>query len=278
MKRIISAILCVGCLLSCSAKSKNDPVGPQTGTTPDDSSRQKTIAIMTYNIHGGIPQGGTAPDLYTLASVIKNAAPDVVVLQEVDSATTTSGKTDQARMLAGLAGFSYYFFANAFATDGGGFGVAILSRYPIENPVKTQLPKIPAPGYVEQRTLCTAQVRFPGNRVYTIASSHFDLTDVNRQAAVTTIVQALDASVYPVVFAGDLNVTPDNSIIHRLDSAGYTRTCTSGCNSFQASNPTEQIDYIMYKPAARFSVQSHKVITGTTASDHLPVMAVLTLN
>lgn len=263
-------------LSACSGKGKDVATTTGTGGT-DDSTRQKQIIVMTYNIHSGIPQGGTTPDLYSLAAVIKNAAPDVVLLQEVDSATVTSGKTYQAQTLASLAGFSYYFFANAFTTDGGGFGVAILSKYPIENPTKILLPKIAASGYVEQRVLCKTQIRFSGNMVYTVATSHFDLTDVNRQAGVTTIVNELAQSVYPVVFGGDFNVTPGNSIISRLDSAGFTKTCTSGCYSFQASNPTEEIDYIMYNPATRFSVNSHKVITGTTASDHCPVIAVLKL-
>jgi endonuclease/exonuclease/phosphatase family metal-dependent hydrolase len=278
MKKTSRFLLLIFCLLSCSGKSKDGPsASTSTGSSGDDSTRQKTITIMTYNIHGGIPQGGTVPDLYALASVIKNAGPDVVLLQEVDSATVTSGKTYQAQTLASLAGFSYYFFANAFSTDGGGFGVAILSKYPIENPSKILLPKIAASGYVEQRVLCKTQVRFSGNMVYTIATSHFDLTDVNRQAGVTTIVNELAQSVYPVVFGGDFNVTPNNSIISRLDSAGFTKTCTSNCYSFQASNPTEEIDYIMYNPATRFSVDSHKVITGITASDHCPVVAILML-
>lgn len=275
MKKILIICSILTVFISCSGKSESNPTSPGNGS--ENGERQDSVRIMTYNIHGGIPQGGTTPDLNTLASVIKAASPDVVMLQEADSATITSGKTDQTKELARLADFPYYYFANAFSTDGGGFGIGLLSKYPIENPSKTLLPKLPASGYVEQRALCKAQIRFTGNMVYTVATSHFDLTDVNRQAGVTTIVNELGKSVFPVIFGGDLNVSPSNSVITRLDSAGFKRTCTSNCFSFPANNPTGEIDYIMYNPAGRFSVLSHKVITGTTASDHLPVVAVLKL-
>lgn len=262
--------------IHCSGKAsmEPDPTNPPgNGNTP----RQETVTIMTYNIHGGIPSNGTVTDLPAIADVIKEAAPDVVMLQEVDSGTVTSGKLNQARELASLGSFAYFYYANAIATDGGGFGVALLSKYPIENPSKTLLPKLDAPGYVEQRLLCKAQIRFTGNMVYTVATSHFDLTDANRQAGVTVIIDELKQSAFPVIFGGDFNVTPDNSIITKLTAAGYVKTCSSGCASFSATSPTKEIDYIMYNPAGRFSVVSHQVVTGTTASDHLPVVAKLKL-
>lgn len=208
MKKISGALLLLFYLVSCSGKSKKDSLGtPVLGTISNDTNRQKTTKVMICKIYSGTTQRVTINDLYSLASVIKNAVLDVILLRKLESVTFTSGKTYQAQSFAILADFPYYFFTSAFITVGGGFGAAILYKYPIENLSKIWLPKIAASGYVKQKILSKEQKRFSGNLMYIFASSHFDLTEVNRQAGVTTIVKELAQFVYPVVFGGDFTVS-----------------------------------------------------------------------
>lgn len=92
-----------------------------TGT----SSSNKILAvpqlrILCYNIHHANPPSKPGLiDLAAVANVIKQQAPDLVALQEVDVNTIRSGKTsNQAADLAKLSGMPYYYFAKAIDYEG----------------------------------------------------------------------------------------------------------------------------------------------------------------
>ena len=50
-----------------------------------------------------------------------------------------------------------------------------------------------------------------------------------------------------------------------------------GLNQFTipSIDPTRELDYICFRPVEKFEVAEHKVITGTNASDHLPVISTI---
>jgi endonuclease/exonuclease/phosphatase family metal-dependent hydrolase len=117
---------------------------------------------MSFNVHSCIPygvDGATTANVSATATVIKNADPDVVLLQEVDVKTDRSGKVDQIAALSEYTGMKYYAFAKAISYQNGDFGVAVLSKYPIEYSKTHVLPKIEVVGsYVEQRVLCETRI------------------------------------------------------------------------------------------------------------------------
>ncbi len=68
----------------------------------------QNLKVLTYNIHHGQNMQG-ASDLQGIANVILATNPDLVALQEMDSATARSQGADQLKELASLTGMYTYF-------------------------------------------------------------------------------------------------------------------------------------------------------------------------
>src|SRR5882762_1627926 len=93
------------------------------------SAAKRTLRIMTYNIHTGVGMDKKL-DLQRIADVINHERPDLVGLQEVDRGVKRTGGVDEIAELARLTKMEYAF-AHNLDYQGGQYGVAILSRYPI---------------------------------------------------------------------------------------------------------------------------------------------------
>jgi endonuclease/exonuclease/phosphatase family metal-dependent hydrolase len=210
--------------------------------------------------------------------VIKQQGADIVALQEVDVYTARSGASlNEATELARLTGMTAYF-AKAINYGGGEYGVAILSRYPMEDRKNMPLPTDDNTKG-EHRTLGTATIVLPGNKKFVFACTHLDAQhgDTNRQLQIKKIVEILKNESLPVVIAGDFNAVPESSVIQQLDRS-FTRTCVTNCPfTIPEMAPNRTIDYIAYTPSTRFTVVSHNVVDESYASDHRPVKALLQL-
>jgi len=239
---------------------------------------KENVRVLCYNIHHANPPSKPGIiDLEAIANVIRLQTPDVVALQEVDVNTNRSGKSsNQAADLARLSGMPYYFFARAIDHDGGEYGVAILSRFPMQDMKNRPLPtEEETKG--EHRTLASAVIKLPGGKKMLFASTHLDAqrADTNRYLQINKIVEVLQKEKMPVVIAGDLNAHPTTRIITKLDQY-FTRSCVVNCaHTVPVINPRNTIDYVAFRPSNKFSVVEHKVIDEKYASDHLPVMVVL---
>ncbi|RKY55013.1 MAG: hypothetical protein DRP89_04085 [Candidatus Neomarinimicrobiota bacterium] len=88
------------------------------------------IKVMTYNIHHGEGMDGIY-SLSRIARVIKEQSPHLVCLNEVDFKTERTFGDDQARKIAANLGMDFTFARN-LEFQGGWYGNAILSRFPIE--------------------------------------------------------------------------------------------------------------------------------------------------
>jgi len=98
-------------------------------SAPRAPADQAALRVMTYNIQQGYSGDGTRNYTGQLA-LIRELQPDIVGLQESDTARFSGGNADVVRTLAeGLDMYSYY----GPRTVTGTFGIALLSRYPIEN-------------------------------------------------------------------------------------------------------------------------------------------------
>src|ERR1044072_7375031 len=87
------------------------------------------LNVMSYNIHVGIGMDKKL-DLARIAEVIKGSRADIIGLQEVDRGVERTGRVDEIRELARLTGMDYAF-AHNLDYQGGQYGVAVLSRFPI---------------------------------------------------------------------------------------------------------------------------------------------------
>jgi endonuclease/exonuclease/phosphatase family metal-dependent hydrolase len=89
----------------------------------------RSIRLMTYNIHNGIGRDRIY-DLRRIEAVIRSEAPDIVALQEVDRGMARSRFDDQARLLGEALGM-YAVHCITLEKERGGFGNALLSRFPL---------------------------------------------------------------------------------------------------------------------------------------------------
>ena len=245
-------------------------------TAVSPTNHPADITVLCYNIHHANPPSKPGLiDITAIANVIKQQQPDVVALQEVDVHTSRSGSdVHQAEELGRLTGMTAYF-AKAIDYGGGEYGVAILSKLPMENMKNIPLPTEDATNG-EHRTLATAVLTLPGDRKIVFANTHLDAqsNDTNRQLQMKKILEVLKQETLPVILAGDLNAVPSSDVIRQLDSY-FTQSCMGGGCPFTVPvvKPNKTIDYIAYAPAGKFTVVSHAVVPEEYASDHRPVKA-----
>ena len=225
------------------------------------------VRIVSYNIHHG--EGADRKlDLPRIASVIARQRPDYAGLQEVDSETLRSKGVDQAGELGRLLGM-HAEFAQAIPFQGGGYGVAVLSR---EKPVSVR--RIPLPGK-EPRVLllCEFADRWVGN-------THLDLTGEARlesARAIRAIASELTAKK-PLFIVGDWNdefgsepllaMSEYLTVLSKLDCRTY--------HGFKKHPADDEycIDYIAVDRAhaPEFTVKEAYVVSEPTASDHDPIV------
>ncbi|TKT92925.1 endonuclease/exonuclease/phosphatase family protein [Dyadobacter frigoris] len=239
---------------------------------------KRALRIMSYNIHHCNPpeSAGGRIDVEAIAKVINNAKPDFVALQEVDINTERSGKgLNQAKQIADLTGMKFYF-SKAIDHQGGDYGVAVLSKFPIVDSARFSLP-INRDLVEEMRTIAAITVMLPSKQKIIFASTHLGLTERNRLLQAETIIKYFGEEKLPMILAGDFNAEPGSKVINYFDKY-FSRTCAESCqHTIPVDKPEKTIDFIMSKPSGIFKVLSHKVIDEKYASDHLPVLAELML-
>jgi endonuclease/exonuclease/phosphatase family metal-dependent hydrolase len=263
MKKIITASLLL-ILFSCQRKmnSQTDGRHPEV---------KQELRILSYNIHHANPPSKAGfIDIDAIARVINNAKADLVALQEVDKNTARSGHIDEAKLIAEKTGLQYHFF-KAIDYDGGDYGIAILSRFEIRDPVLLPLPQqIKA----ENRVLSHVMVTVNKQEII-LANTHLDATkgQENRILQMQAILKSFEAEKRPVILCGDLNSVAGSAPINLLDQQ-FTRTCITDCpGTVPHGNPVRTIDYIATKNLL-WPLLSYEVIPETYASDHRPVIAV----
>lgn len=247
------------------------------GCTGGMAHAQK-IKVMTYNIHHANPpskaKDGTI-DLPAVAAVINAARPDLVALQELDVNNKRVGMdVNEAKELGRLTGM-HYFFSRAIWFQDGAYGVGVLSRLPIKDTMRYELPVPAAVQNAETRALCVIKVQLPGGKEILFGSTHLDQhrDDETRMLQARTIANIVRSFTLPFIIGGDFNSEPDSRPMRLLDSV-LTRSCRADCPlTIPTEKPAKTIDHILFTPAASFTSLGVRSIRETYASDHLPVMA-----
>jgi len=233
------------------------------------------IKILSYNIHHcNPPSKPDFIDVAAIAKVIKTSEADLVALQEVDVYTERSG-TDlhQAKELAASTGM-FYYFVKTIDHQGGDYGIAILSKFPIIDSASYKLPfKEGTNG--EQRGVAAVTVQLTtGNKIKFICT-HLDFTKGNALVQAAEINRLFQKEELPVILCGDFNAIPTSEALLEFQKV-FTNSCRDQCGyTVPQINPRRTIDYILFDKKDQIGVQSHSVISETYASDHLPVLAEL---
>ena len=278
MKRILTAAALLLVVAACNKdENYNDKYGDRAVIPPKGQS----LRVMTYNIYGArATSPANAADLDAIAEVIRRQNPDFVTLNEVDVFTNRTGKdVHQARDLAEKLGMEWHF-SKAIDRDGGEYGDAVLSKYPILEKRSYRLPcAAEQPG--EDRSLCVIRVQIDGKDLY-VASTHLDHLsgDASRLVQATEIRRIRDTELEgDLILCGDLNAIPSSNVIATMTSF-LTNTGPIDQYTFPSDDPSRKIDYIMYAPIEHFGIQNCQVVSrgdqqvgGVDASDHRPVIA-----
>ena len=170
------------------------------------NARELNLRVMTFNIQSGIH------GIDKVAELIRSAGPDIVALQEVDVGSSRALGLDQPAELARRTGLPYFAHFRTTTLFGGAYGVAILSRFPLENVEQHPLPVEPG---AEPRTVARALLKLNGQEV-SVYVTHLTRRPFNgalrvRQSA--AIIALLDQDPRPKLLMGDMNDTPDSGSI-----------------------------------------------------------------
>ena len=235
----------------------------------------KTIRVMTYNIHVGIGMDKKL-DLRRIADVINKEKPDLVGLQEVDRGVQRTQRIDEIVELSKLTRMDYAFAFN-LPYQGGQYGVAILSRFPIratEHRLYKNLRE------AERRGFIRAEVKIDG-RVVHFVTTHLDYQhDDGRLFEAQQMLAFLGDVKGPLIVIGDFNDLPTGQtsqlMRNAFDDAWIDGRGTGEGFSYPADKPTKRIDYIFTRRSDGIKTKRAWVVN-TLASDHVPVVADLEL-
>ena len=232
-----------------------------------------TIRVASYNIKHGRGNDNVV-DLARTAGVLRALAPDIVGLQEVDREAERSGKVDEARALGESLGL-HYAFGRVMDFQGGAYGMGVLSRFPI-----TQSRDVRLPDGNEPRVALAVDVRLPDGRPLTIVNVHFDWVadDGFRFAQAQKLTEFLDGLKNPYILLGDFNDEPDSRTLGLFTTrAAEAVKPRDNRLTFSSTEPVKEIDFIFMAPREAWTAGEVRVIDERAASDHRPLLAVLTL-
>jgi endonuclease/exonuclease/phosphatase family metal-dependent hydrolase len=235
-----------------------------------------TLRVMSYNIHHGEGLDGKL-DLARIAKVITDARADLVGLQEVDRGVERTQRRDLPAELAQLTGLTVRFDRN-IPHQGGDYGNAVLTRFPIKRATNTPLKSF-ANG--EQRGVQQIVLDIQGREVL-FMNTHLDARrDPAEREHSATELRALVAAAgaMPVIMVGDFNAIPTapSAVAIRgfLTDAWTALHPNAPGPTIPVRSPTRRIDYIWITPATVTPLKME--VLPSEASDHLPILAELRL-
>lgn len=168
-------------------------VAPPSQAAPHDGP----VRLVTYNVQYG-------PDIPAIADVIANdpalASADAFFIQEIESYPGEGGSR-ASRLAAALQ--LGYVYVPARLRNGGTHGLAILSRYPLTNVMRMDLPEVSQSSY--QRIAVSAELDL-GTHTLSVIDVHLDtlLNAGERIAQLHPVV--IDAPPQSII-AGDFNMS-----------------------------------------------------------------------
>jgi endonuclease/exonuclease/phosphatase family metal-dependent hydrolase len=156
-----------------------------------------TARIVTYNVQ-------YAPDVAAIAAAILAtpdlADADVFLIQEIEAYPSEDGS--RARQLASALQLGYVYVP-ARSKNGGTHGLAILSRFPIENVMRMDLPE--ASQTIQHRIAISADIDL-GGRSLSLVDLHLD-TKLNARERIAQLHPAVIDAPQEVIVAGDFNMS-----------------------------------------------------------------------
>ncbi|WP_257453486.1 endonuclease/exonuclease/phosphatase family protein [Archangium lipolyticum] len=264
----------IACASSPSLRSDSAPVSiaaPGSLAVPAAFRGGDDLRVMTFNIQSG------RHGLDKVAETIRSASPDIVALQEVDVGSIRANGMDQPAELARRTGLPYYAHFRTTTLHGGDYGVALISRFPLESVEQHPLPVEPG---TEPRTVARVLMKVNGQEV-SIYVTHLTRRPFNgdvrmRQSA--AIMKLLASDSRPKLLMGDMNDTPDSRSLRLFKRELVDVFALRGEGPSETYPlpviPNLRIDYVL---ACDHFMPKRSQVLRVRASDHYPVVADLTL-
>jgi len=234
------------------------------------------LHLVSWNIHKGI---GGVDRRYRIARVVEaltRAGPDIALLQEVAHDLPRAGNHDQLRILSDALGMPHTVFSPQHRFSRGGYGNAILSRWPLSNEHHLDL----TIGTRKRRGAlwARARVRFGRHsRSIVLCCMHLGLAGSERALQLERFLKSEPfARLHhrtPIVVGGDLNDLWGTLGPRFLNPSGFVRAGELD-NTFPAWLPVRPLDGIFLRGDARaVATRTPKDALTRLASDHLPIVA-----
>jgi endonuclease/exonuclease/phosphatase family metal-dependent hydrolase len=220
-----------------------------------------------------------------IVKFIENTKPDIFCGQELTINGPGNPTTDIPAMIAkegGYESFYHSFTANFSGYDSPfEYGDGIFSKFPIKEKRKFKLQEKEKYGedryYIEADILIGSQIVTVGT-VHLLYTPYFKITQQRIDEA-EKLFQIIANRHDKFILTGDMNATPDSSIIKRLeemfihadpntDRATWT-TKPFSYQGFEANSRDWRLDYIF--ATEDINVVNNKIIE-TNYSDHLPIL------
>ena len=227
------------------------------------------VVVVTYNIKSG--HFGGRSRLSEIIAELTAMKPDIVLLQEVRGQA-------QPEALASALGMTQFFGVNLQLGSGpsGGYGTAVLSRFPLEGPVNVRLPNRVG---LEQRGVLRARVSIQGTPL-TIYGTHLQHTSPEvRLAQMQYVLTMMRKDPAAKILGGDLNASASSPVLGAATaelSDTWPQVGAGSGATVPADQPRGRIDYLLYDQAEdpqTTLVPLSAQVMGVGSSDHRAIRA-----
>jgi endonuclease/exonuclease/phosphatase family metal-dependent hydrolase len=232
-----------------------------TMARPSAPSSQSAVRFLTYNIQQGYSETGLKNFAGQL-DLIREVNADIIGLQESDTSRIAGGNADIVRYFADALDMHVYYGPK---TIPGTFGIALLSKYPIQNPRTFYM-------YSEGEQTATIEATIPVGEIgYNVFVTHLgNGGPLEQQQAIMQVVGEKENAV----LMGDFNFRPQTeqyALTTAILKDAWLERWPDGVDDLGVQ-PDSRIDHIFVSPGT--IVEDIRYILDA-ASDHPAVMAVL---
>jgi endonuclease/exonuclease/phosphatase family metal-dependent hydrolase len=296
-KRYILSIITI--ILVCSSwQTLNATIGFFGNEGTAQKQDENDVRILTYNVHNFTPYGDkiTEEVKEQMFQVIKDQNPDVVCIQEFF--TRFKGKYNTVDSLKKQLKMDYFHFMPTMKSESEAIGLAIFTKYPIQNKGEIIFEENGGNGtvyvdllindkplrvynvhlqsisfdkedysYLEQVTKQMEVQNKSTKRIYRMLSAAFK----KRSNQVAIMKESMKSCASPFIIAGDFNDTPASFAVTQITDSLHNAFEKQGAGfgvTYNGKFPNFQIDYIA--TTKDLEIVNYRVIKAKL-SDHYPV-------